>query len=678
MTIRKELARACRDGRSQPPCTYRQFLERDVVIPDGKYKGLRFKADRQPVISLWIDAIDSGQFNEFYFTAPSQFGKTLIAFVGPLLWHTCERAENYVLGVPFADMAANKWDMYIVPVIDASPSLRRLKPASGAGSSGGKIKDMVTLRNGVAIKLMSAGSQDTGKAGFTARVLGVTEAARFSSAGESSVEADPLRQLRARQRSYEEHERSTYVEGTVTLETDLPWRIKPISTDSRIVSPCPHCDEWIAPERDNLVGWDDAKSENEAGDKAFWSCPACGERIGEDARKSSLLAAKLIHRGQSVDKQGNIIGDPPATRRLFFRATAFHNMFLSAASIARDEWRAEQIPEDSTERHSADRELCQFVHCIPYVEPMFADDLVLDKKQIASRRLDLPQHILPRDTKYLNVGCDVGEKRIWWLALARREEETEDPNKPNVYRHVPGYGEIEVPSDRMPLRDAITLALLELHDLLQSGFAIDGTGFRRRPDQLWVDCNFETDVVLKFIRSINQAAFGRQDKYQPWIGSFGRGRTIIAGAQYHAPKKTGNVVRDIDPAGLWYLERIAKASTYAAFWDSDTSKWQAQQAMTITAFPDTEGPQTPGSITLFAGTPKIHERLAQHMYNERLETVRTIRGERKQWVRHGANHLLDCLAAAWRARLAPYTSPANAVHQRRSSTKQKRRRRPEA
>ncbi len=96
------------------------------------------------MISLWIDAIDSGQFNEFYFTAPSQFGKTLIAFVGPLLWHTCERAENYVLGVPFADMAANKWEMDIVPVIDASPSLRRLKPASGAGSSGGKIKDMVT------------------------------------------------------------------------------------------------------------------------------------------------------------------------------------------------------------------------------------------------------------------------------------------------------------------------------------------------------------------------------------------------------------------------------------------------------------------------------------------------------------------------------------------------------
>ncbi len=133
-------------------------------------------------------------------------------------------------------MAANKWELDVMPVMESSPNLRSLKPTSGAGSAGGKIKDMVTLRDGVAIKLMSAGSQDTGKAGFTSRVLGVTEAARFSTAGESSVEADPLRQLRARQRSYEEHERFTYVEGTVTLETDLPWRFKPLRIRNRYTS----------------------------------------------------------------------------------------------------------------------------------------------------------------------------------------------------------------------------------------------------------------------------------------------------------------------------------------------------------------------------------------------------------------------------------------------------------
>ncbi len=47
--------------------------------------------------------------------------------------------------------------------------------------------------------------------------------------------------------------------------------------------------------------------------------------------------------------------------------------------------------------------------------------------------------------------------------------------------------------------------------------------------------------------------------------------------QFHAPRKTGNVVRDIDPGMRWYVERHAKARTYFAFWDSDISKWQVQQ-----------------------------------------------------------------------------------------------------
>lgn len=660
--LRSELARATRAGQSVPPCSYRQFLERYVVIPDGKSKGFRFRADRQPVQNLWIDAIDSGQFTEFYFTAPSQFGKTLIAFVGPLLWHTCERSENFVLGVPFADMAANKWELDVLPVIESSPQLRRLKPVAGAGSAGGKIRDMVTLRNGVAIKLMSAGAQDTGKAGFTSRVLGVTEAAAFSTAGESSVEADPLRQLRARQRSYKEHERTTYVEGTVTLETDLPWRIKPFSTDSRIMTPCPKCSVWIAPERDDLIGWDGAKSENEAGQKSMWSCPECGECMTEDERRQSLMEAKLVHRGQTVDpKTKEIIGPAPETSRLFFRANAFHNLFLDADSIGRDEWRASQIPEDSLERHSADKELCQFVHCLPYVEPMFAEDLQLDKKAIAARRLQLPERVLPSDTKWLTVGCDMGERRAWWLALATRDltptgspvadAASVGPQTPYAF-HVAAYGEVEVPSDKMPLEQAIQHALRTMHDLFQAGFLVDGLATRRVPDQVWYDANFQPGPVLSFIRQINEEKFKRQDKHSPWLGSFGRGVTAMSKTRYNAPRKTGNIVRDVDPSGLWYVERHAKSRTHVVLWDSDSSKWQVQQAMTRVPWldpNDRDCQQTPGSVTLFAGTPKIHERFTSHIYNERLETVRTIRGETRHWVRHGANHLLDCFAAAYRA-----------------------------
>lgn len=645
-SLRIELTRSLRFGISKPPRTYRQWLEQCVVIPDGKFKGQRFRVDRQPVVGLWIDAIDSGNYTELDFTAPSQFGKTLIAFVGPLLYHACEIAENYVLGVPFSDMAANKWELDVKPVMQASPDLRRLLPTAGAGSAGGKIRDMITLRNGVAIKLMSAGADDAGKAGFTARVLGVTEAARFSSNGDSSVEADPLRQLRARQRSYEDHERRTYVEGTTTIEDELPWALKRISTDSRIAAPCPHCEAWITPERDDLVGWNAARTENEAAELGFWACTACGQKIDEHERKAALLKAKLVHRGQEVDKQGRIVGESPDTSRLFFRASAFHNMFLSAASIAKDEWRAQQIPEDSVERHSADRELCQFVHCVPYVEPLFAEDLVLDKKAIGGRRNDLPQHILPADTKWLTLGCDIGEKKLWYLFLATRVDA-----QGNIYRHIPAYGDVDVPSDRMKLDKALFRALGEVRSLAERGFAIAGTSTFRQPDQEWYDCNFETETVLAFIRAVNanKPMDPSHRKYQAIVGAYGRGSTAISKTRWNAPRKTNNEIRDIDPSLLWYCAKIAKAGTFAVYWDSDTTKWQTQQALTLRARLDGQDGQTPGSVTLYAGPSKIHERFSQHVTNERLETKITIRGETRAWIRHGANHLLDCLGMAWRA-----------------------------
>ncbi len=64
------------------------------------------------------------------------------------------------------------------------------------------------------------------------------------------------------------------------------------------------------------------------------------------------------------------------------------------------------------------------------------------------------------------------------------------------------------------------------------------------------------------------------------------------------------------------------------FWVSDTTKWQFQQALTLRAFAGDGEVQTPGSLALFAGTSKIHERIAQHWTNEWLETKHTgLRGD---------------------------------------------------
>lgn len=645
-TLRKELAKILRASVTRPPLTFREFLETRLTLPDGPHRGKRFRIERQPVIGLWADAVDSGYWTEFVFTAPSQFGKTLAAFCGPILWHTCELDDNTVMGVPYGDMAADKWKMDLVPVLRSSPELRKLQPISGSGSAGGKVRDLITLSNGIVIKPMSAGAADTGKAGFTSRVLIVTEAAGFSEAGEASVESDPLRQLRARQRAFRERERATFIEGTLTIEDELPWSLREHSTQSAIVSPCVHCGKWVAPEREDLLGWQQATTEMEARELSHWSCPDCKTAITEAERRDMLLDSILLHRGQRIDKRGRVTGPLPETSRLWFHAKAFHNLFLEAGDIGKDEWLAAQITEETVERYSADKQLAQFVHAQPYVSPLFAADIELDRRAINARRSQLPAQVLPEDTELLTLACDVGEKKLWYCFLALRRDEAG-----NIYYHVPAYGDVDVPSERMPLARAIRTALEQVHSIARAGFVVAGSSVVRVPDQEWYDSRHESDAVLGFIRETNASEYDQlttaQRKYQPVVGAYGNGNTMARTPRYLLPKKTGNEVRDIDPAGLWYTIRSKRGGTYAVFWDADISKRQVQHALSLRDVLAGQQGQTPGSITLYSGTARIHERFARHMVNEQLK--RDARTGKMKWERVGDNHLLDCMAMAWRA-----------------------------
>lgn len=156
-TLARTIASGLRAARVAAPRSISEFIERELVIPDGLAKNQRFSFDRQPVVRLWFEAIDSGRFTEYVFTGPSQSGKTLSGFVAPLVYHTCEVEENYVLGLPHGDMAANKWEADIQPVLRASVKMRRLMPRRGSGSGGGRVRDSITLGNNVIIKLTSAG-----------------------------------------------------------------------------------------------------------------------------------------------------------------------------------------------------------------------------------------------------------------------------------------------------------------------------------------------------------------------------------------------------------------------------------------------------------------------------------------------------------------------------------------
>jgi phage terminase large subunit GpA-like protein len=246
-----------RQARPRRLRSMRQFAEQELIVPAGPYRGRRFRCDRQPYTALWFEQVDSGMWNRCVATGPTQSGKSLTCFVIPLLYHLFEQQETVICGLPDMDMAADKWREDLLPAIESS-RYRDLLPASGGGSRGGRVESL-QFRNGATLKFMSGGGSDKSRAGFTSRVVVITETDGLDEIGGRSRESDKLTQLEARTRAYGQRKR-IYMECTVSTETGRTWQEYTHGTRSRIVLPCPGCGKWVTPEREHLAGWQGARA----------------------------------------------------------------------------------------------------------------------------------------------------------------------------------------------------------------------------------------------------------------------------------------------------------------------------------------------------------------------------------------------------------------------------------
>ena len=83
----------------------------------------------------------------------------------------------------------------------------------------------------------------------------------MDTAGEASRETDPVSQLEARTDAYDAFGRPFIcMECSVSIEEGRIWQEYINGTQSRIACPCPHCGEYVTPEREHLRGWQEAES----------------------------------------------------------------------------------------------------------------------------------------------------------------------------------------------------------------------------------------------------------------------------------------------------------------------------------------------------------------------------------------------------------------------------------
>lgn len=316
----RRLVASCRPRRIRD---LRTFAESEIRLPDGPHKGLRFSVARQPYTACWFQAhaeatgtgapavVDDGQglspgalwadcsgLNVFINLGPTQSGKTLSSLVIPAMWHLFELAESVCCLVPDESMVNDKWKEDFLPAIRASRFARYL-PRVGEGSRNGKVTDAVRFENDVTLKFLTGGGGDKSVAGFTTRVLLATEINAFGKLSDASAEGSRWSQALGRLRAYGARA-LVYGECTVDTESGLVWSEYMGGTASRVAMPCGYCGDYVTLGRDNLVGWQGARTIVEAKASARWCCPACGVIWEPGDRELFARGSVLVHKGQEV------------------------------------------------------------------------------------------------------------------------------------------------------------------------------------------------------------------------------------------------------------------------------------------------------------------------------------------------------------------------------------------
>ena len=598
-------------GRVPRIRSMRQFSEQELVIPDGDYQGQLFRSHRQPAHGLWFDEIDSGRWSRFAFVACQQSGKTLAGFVAPTLYHLFETQETVIVGLPTMDIARDKWEIDIKPAIEASRFAAYL-PTSGPGSKGGT-PELISLSNGTHLKFMSGGGGDEKRSAFTARVLVVTEADKLDEVGSGSDEGTKLRQLEGRTRFYGNRKR-VYLECTVSEEHGCIWQEWQRGSAGLVHIPCHSCGEYVAPEREHFTLWEEADEELDA-EQARFNCPSCGIVWSEEKRRQQLRAAKVIHRGQAVDRAGRIAGVLPRTRTCGFRYSAATNAFADVAMIGVDEWRAKRAVDEEL----AERELLQWTWAWP-PKPRVKTEEPLEVQTLMNRQSDLPRTQLPADVITISAGVDARKERLEWFVVASRE--TGGPLCVD-------YGWQDVPLSQMDLSQALQAAVRELQQRFDYGWEIGNTGERRSVDIALLDCHWETDALYEACR-----------QHQAWMPALGFGFKQHR-ATYHAPNKRGKSQPVLGDA--WHLVEMSRVMDgmeqrfRVAEMNADVWKGRLHRALSVEA----DHPQA--LLLPKSSKPNSRRELAKHLTAEKqVSEYVSGKGSVLKWVStYYKNHWLD-------------------------------------
>ena len=356
---------------------------------------------------------------------------------------------------------------------------------------------------------------------------------------------------------------------------------------------CPLCNARVSPEREHLIGYQDAENEIDARTNAAFVCPSCTRPWTEEQRAQANANAVLVHRGQEVTADGVVTGPPPKTLTAGFRWNAANNLLRTAADVAGKEFVAKNNPDDKDSQKS----MTQFVWAWPWDGETAGTGI--NEEIVASRLTYLDRGEIPDDYETLVVQIDMHLRWHYWTMMA---------TGPNGVRSVVDYGLSWNPDKSVfgPIA-AVRMGLESLVEELEERVYVTDQGRIVPFDLGCIDGGWHQEIAVEFCASRASQGLGRK-----WRLTKGEGRSdSLVAKTYHAPKERTHELR---PGDHWCDRRQVptEESLNKHWWMvfADTSYWMHQVHGSLMAVPTMEDNVTrrPGSLALFGNDPGIHLR----------------------------------------------------------------------
>lgn len=476
--LAREVKRFAKIAKGRRIRSRREFARACVVLPEGPHEGFNWRPEFQPYCATVLRLMDELPHRKYRFSGCVQSGKSFVGVIC-VLWHLLERGEDVGYAVPDLDQSArDKWHQEFLPVIMASPELRKMLPESGEGSKGGT-PSLIKFKNGATLRFISGEGKDKHRSNFTVHVVFKTEVDRYDTPGAVSRESSPPEQIDNRTKAYQATNQAfSYEECTVTEETGRIWLEIQESTNHRLHVRCVHCAAVVCPGREDFHGVEDAENVEQARAAGHFCCPACSQRWTESQRQVMLDCLIPVGCGQSVrigtDGVALVEGELYPTNRLGFTWNAFHNKFWTTANIAEEEWLAlySRNPDDK------DLERRQHAWTIPAepdvftISQLYVKDIVERAHPAGSPETDwrrtIPLRYAPPQTVGIVAGVDVGKRWLHFVVRAFYETPA------GVNHRIIDLGEAPVETDALGIKKALPKAFAELSNRFNMGYGIWG------------------------------------------------------------------------------------------------------------------------------------------------------------------------------------------------------------